>query len=65
MGESTLAPVAPAIANAIEDAAGVRVTSLPITAGSFYTCYDAIEPEELPSETAVYIRRTALGQLGL
>lgn len=32
IGESSLAPVAPAIANAIEDAVGVRITELPITA---------------------------------
>jgi CO/xanthine dehydrogenase Mo-binding subunit len=32
IGESSLAPVAPAIANAIEDAVGVRITDLPITA---------------------------------
>ncbi|MGE0735414.1 MAG: xanthine dehydrogenase family protein molybdopterin-binding subunit, partial [Alphaproteobacteria bacterium] len=32
MGEAGLLPVAPAIANAIEDAVGVRITSLPITA---------------------------------
>ncbi len=32
IGEMTLPPVAPAIANAIYDAVGVRITSLPITA---------------------------------
>lgn len=32
IGEMTLPPVAPAIAAAVEDAAGVRITSLPITA---------------------------------
>jgi CO/xanthine dehydrogenase Mo-binding subunit len=31
MGESGILPVMPAIANAIEDAVGVRITSLPIT----------------------------------
>jgi CO/xanthine dehydrogenase Mo-binding subunit len=31
MGEAGILPVAPAIANAIEDAVGVRITSLPIT----------------------------------
>ena len=32
IGETALIPTAAAIANAIEDAVGVRVTSLPITA---------------------------------
>jgi CO/xanthine dehydrogenase Mo-binding subunit len=32
IGESSLAPVAPAVASAIEDAVGVRITELPITA---------------------------------
>lgn len=32
IGESSLAPVAPAVANAIENAVGVRITELPITA---------------------------------
>ena len=32
IGEMTLPPVAPAIANAIYDATGVRITDLPITA---------------------------------
>jgi CO/xanthine dehydrogenase Mo-binding subunit len=32
IGQASLAPVAPAIANAIEDAIGVRITDLPITA---------------------------------
>ncbi|MGE5249288.1 MAG: xanthine dehydrogenase family protein molybdopterin-binding subunit [Bacteroidota bacterium] len=32
IGEMTLPPVAPALANAIEDAVGVRITELPITA---------------------------------
>jgi carbon-monoxide dehydrogenase large subunit len=32
VGEHTMIPAAPMIANAIEDAAGVRITSMPITA---------------------------------
>jgi CO/xanthine dehydrogenase Mo-binding subunit len=32
IGEMTLPPVAPAVANAIEDAVGVRIKDLPITA---------------------------------
>lgn len=34
--EASLAPVAPAIANAIEDAVGVRITDLPITPKKVY-----------------------------
>ncbi|MDR3331255.1 MAG: xanthine dehydrogenase family protein molybdopterin-binding subunit [Synergistaceae bacterium] len=36
IGEPTLIPTAPAIANAIEDACGVRVTNLPITPEKLY-----------------------------
>ncbi len=32
IGETALIPTAAAIANAVEDAVGVRITSLPITA---------------------------------
>jgi len=32
MGEHTMLPVAPMIANAIEDALGIRMKSMPITA---------------------------------
>ena len=32
IGENPLGPVAPAIANAVEDAGGVRIRGLPITA---------------------------------
>ena len=32
IGEASVAPVAPAIANAVEDAVGVRIQDLPITA---------------------------------
>ena len=31
IGENPISPVAPAIANAVEDAVGVRITNLPIT----------------------------------
>ena len=31
IGENPISPVAPAIANAVEDAVGVRITELPIT----------------------------------
>jgi CO/xanthine dehydrogenase Mo-binding subunit len=32
MGEHTMIPAAPIIANAVEDALGIRIRSLPITA---------------------------------
>ena len=32
IGENPISPVAPAIANAVFDAVGVRITSLPVTA---------------------------------
>jgi CO/xanthine dehydrogenase Mo-binding subunit len=36
VGEHTMIPVAPLIANAVEDAAGVRITSMPITAEKLF-----------------------------
>jgi CO/xanthine dehydrogenase Mo-binding subunit len=36
IGESPLTPVAPAIANAVADAIGVRIRDLPITAEKVY-----------------------------
>ena len=36
IGESTVVPVAAALANAVEDAVGVRITDLPITAEKVY-----------------------------
>jgi CO/xanthine dehydrogenase Mo-binding subunit len=36
VGESGTFGVSPAIANAIEDAVGVRITSLPLTAETVY-----------------------------
>jgi CO/xanthine dehydrogenase Mo-binding subunit len=37
IGENPISPVAPAIANAVEDAVGVRIRDLPITAEKVYT----------------------------
>jgi CO/xanthine dehydrogenase Mo-binding subunit len=37
IGENPISPAAPAIANAIEDAVGVRIKDLPITAEKIYT----------------------------
>jgi CO/xanthine dehydrogenase Mo-binding subunit len=42
IGENPISPVAPAIANAIEDAVGVRIRDLPITAEKIY---DAIREQ--------------------
>ena len=36
IGENPISPVAPAIANAVEDAVGVRIRDLPITAEKVY-----------------------------
>jgi CO/xanthine dehydrogenase Mo-binding subunit len=36
IGENPISPVAPAIANAIEDAVGVRIRDLPLTAEKVY-----------------------------
>jgi len=36
IGENPIGPVAPAIANAVADAVGVRITALPITAEKVY-----------------------------
>jgi carbon-monoxide dehydrogenase large subunit len=41
IGETPLTPVAPAIANAIEDAVGVRIRELPITAEKVYQALQA------------------------
>ena len=42
VGEPTLIPMPPAIANAIEDAVGVRICDLPITAEKIFF---ALHPE--------------------
>jgi len=41
MGEGAMLPIAPAIANAIEDAVGVRITELPITPERVLAALDA------------------------
>jgi CO/xanthine dehydrogenase Mo-binding subunit len=41
IGENPITPVAPAIANAIEDAVGVRIKDLPITAEKIYRAMHA------------------------
>ncbi|MCH7788497.1 MAG: xanthine dehydrogenase family protein molybdopterin-binding subunit [Acidobacteria bacterium] len=44
IGENPVSPAAPAIANAIEDAVGVRITDLPITAERVYRALRAKNP---------------------
>jgi len=43
LGEGTMLPVASAIANAIEDATGVRITSMPFTPERVLAALDAAE----------------------
>jgi CO/xanthine dehydrogenase Mo-binding subunit len=43
IGESALIPVAPAIANAIFDAVGVRIKDLPIKAEKIYLALEALK----------------------
>jgi CO/xanthine dehydrogenase Mo-binding subunit len=44
IGENPITPVAPAIANAIEDAVGVRIKDLPITAEKVYAALRSRQP---------------------
>ena len=44
IGEHTMIAVAPLVANAIEDAVGVRVTSMPITAERLFLAIDGASP---------------------
>ena len=47
MGEAGILPVASAIANAIEDACGARITSLPITPEKVLSALDNLkDPDE-------------------
>jgi CO/xanthine dehydrogenase Mo-binding subunit len=50
VGESGTFGVSPAIANAIEDAVGVRLTSLPLNAEAVYRALRAASGEPLPEE---------------
>ena len=49
-GESGTFGVSPAIANAIEDAVGVRITSMPITAEAIYRALRAQQGRELGND---------------
>ncbi|SEC53404.1 hypothetical protein SAMN05216532_1662 [Streptomyces sp. 2231.1] len=44
MSESPFNPVAPALANALRDATGVRFTELPLTRDRVWLALDAAEP---------------------
>jgi len=44
IGENPIGPVAPAIANAVADAVGVRIKDLPITAEKVYRALMEAEP---------------------
>ena len=48
VGESATFGVSPAIANAIEDAVGVRITELPLTAEAVYRALRAAAGKPLP-----------------
>ncbi|HZT50976.1 MAG TPA: xanthine dehydrogenase family protein molybdopterin-binding subunit [Stellaceae bacterium] len=50
VAESTTMPISPAVGNAIEDAVGVRITSLPITAEAVYRGLCAKNGTPLPEE---------------
>jgi CO/xanthine dehydrogenase Mo-binding subunit len=43
MGEGGMLPIASAIANAVEDAVGVRITSLPITPEKILRALEAVK----------------------
>ena len=45
MGEHTMIPAAPIIANAVEDALGIRIKSLPITAEKIIRALAAAKPQ--------------------
>jgi CO/xanthine dehydrogenase Mo-binding subunit len=50
VGESATFAISPAIANAIEDAIGVRITSLPLTPEAVYRAIRAARGEPLEDE---------------
>jgi len=47
VGEAAMVPIAPAVANAVYDAVGVRITDLPITPEKVLEGLKAIEPAEV------------------
>ena len=50
MGETATFAVSPAIANAIEDAVGVRLMALPLTPEAVYRALRAAHGQPLPEE---------------
>jgi CO/xanthine dehydrogenase Mo-binding subunit len=50
VGESGTFAVSPAIANAIHDAVGVRITALPITPEAVYRALRAAAGDSLPED---------------
>ena len=52
IGENPLTPVAAAIANAVEDAIGVRIRDLPITAEKVFAALKAKTPSRTPHAMA-------------
>jgi CO/xanthine dehydrogenase Mo-binding subunit len=44
IGEHTMIPVAPLVANAIEDAVGLRITAMPITAERLFLALEDLRP---------------------
>jgi CO/xanthine dehydrogenase Mo-binding subunit len=57
IGESTIVPVAAAIANAVHDAVGVRITELPITAEKVYRALKDHPIRESGSDTKADCRK--------
>ena len=46
IGENGIIATAPAIANAVDDAVGVRITELPLTAEKIYTALKSARPAD-------------------
>jgi CO/xanthine dehydrogenase Mo-binding subunit len=62
MGESSIVPVSAAIANAIKDAIGVRLTSLPLSADRIYDALYGGEPQfQRPAQANVRPQNAGTG----
>ena len=51
VGEHTMIPAAPIVANAVEDALGVRMKSMPITAEKLALALEGIDYESVKGKT--------------